>query len=84
MSAAVVSDTKTETLQELALENAALNADVYHNASVKHSVSQYVDGKIHTNGIESFWAMLKRGHKRQHVPQDEQQVLEAAGRLMNL
>ncbi|MCY4513986.1 MAG: transposase [Candidatus Tectomicrobia bacterium] len=30
---------------------------------MKHSVSQYVDGKVHTNGIESFWAMLKRGHK---------------------
>ena len=33
------------------------------HAAVKHSVSQYVDGKVHTNGIESFWSMLKRGHK---------------------
>ena len=31
--------------------------------TVKHSVSQYVDGMAHTNGIESFWSMLKRAHK---------------------
>ena len=31
--------------------------------AVKHSINQYVNGKLHTNGIESFWAMLKRGHK---------------------
>ena len=29
--------------------------------TVKHSVGQYVDGDAHTNGIESLWAMLKRG-----------------------
>ena len=29
---------------------------------VKHSAKQYVDGKAHTNGIESFWSMLKRAH----------------------
>ncbi len=29
---------------------------------VKHSVGEYVDGMAHTNGIESFWAMLKRGY----------------------
>ena len=27
-----------------------------------HGRGQYVDGKIHTKGIESFWASLKRGH----------------------
>ena len=35
--------------------------NVYHR-SVTHSVSQYVDGQAHTNGIESFWALLKRGY----------------------
>ncbi len=30
---------------------------------MKHSVGEYVDGKIHTNGIESLWSMLKRAHK---------------------
>ena len=30
--------------------------------TVKHSVSEYVNGQAHTNGIESFWATLKRGY----------------------
>ncbi len=32
-----------------------------HNA-VKHSVGEYVKGQAHTNGIEGFWALLKRGY----------------------
>ena len=36
---------------------------VYSHSSVKHSVGEYVNGMAHTNGIESFWAMLKRGYK---------------------
>ena len=31
--------------------------------TVKHSVSEYVKGMAHTNGIESAWSMLKRAHK---------------------
>ena len=75
VSATVVSDTKSATLQGFVAEHAAPSAEVYHDdatayrdlpfthAAVKHSINQYVDGKVHTNGIESFWAMLKRGHK---------------------
>ena len=33
------------------------------HASVKHSVGEYVAGHVHTNGVESFWSMLKRAHK---------------------
>lgn len=29
---------------------------------VKHSVREYVRGNAHTNGMESFWSMLKRGY----------------------
>ena len=29
---------------------------------VKHSVGEYVRGMAHTNGMESFWSMLKRAH----------------------
>ena len=32
------------------------------HATVKHSAKEYVDGMAHTNGMESFWAMLKRGY----------------------
>ena len=34
-----------------------------HHEAVKHSVAEYVRGQAHTNGIESFWSMLKRAHK---------------------
>ena len=75
VSASVVSDTKTKTLQDFVTENAAKDADVYTDEAaayrdipfnhkvVKHSIKQYVDGKVHTNGILSFWAILKRSHK---------------------
>ena len=34
----------------------------WSHAAVRHSVGEYVRGQAHTNGIESFWAMLKRAH----------------------
>ena len=37
-------------------------ADVPGGECVKHSVGEYVRRQDHTNGIESFWSMLKRGH----------------------
>lgn len=40
-----------------------LRADGYKHFSVNHGAGEYVrDMCIHTNGIESFWALLKRGH----------------------
>ena len=32
-----------------------------NHRAVKHSIREYVNGQAHTNGVESFWAMLKRG-----------------------
>jgi hypothetical protein len=29
---------------------------------VNHSAGQYVNGIVHTNGIENVWALLKRGY----------------------
>ena len=29
---------------------------------MKHSVGEYVREQVHTNGVESFWSMLKRGY----------------------
>ena len=33
-----------------------------NHESVKHSVSEYVNGQAHTNSVESFWAVLKRAY----------------------
>ena len=33
-----------------------------NHEAVKHSAGQYVDGMAHTQGIESHWALLKRGY----------------------
>ena len=34
----------------------------YDHISVDHSIGQYVDDMATTNGIESFWSLLKRGY----------------------
>ena len=56
----------------------------YDHESVNHSVGEYVREQAHTNGIESFWAMLKRGYNgtyhrmsRKHL---ERYVTEFSGR----
>jgi hypothetical protein len=33
----------------------------YLHRAVNHSAKEFVDGMAHTNGIESVWAVLKRG-----------------------
>ena len=57
----------------------------FGHRSVRHSVGEYVNGMAHTNGIESFWAMLKRGYKgtyHQMSPKHiSRYVTEFAGRL---
>ncbi|HLJ44438.1 MAG TPA: IS1595 family transposase [Bryobacteraceae bacterium] len=69
----VVSNTKKRSLQTevsthveagAALYTDALKSyeglDVFQHQVLDHAV-QYVDGKIHTNGLEHFWSLLKRG-----------------------
>lgn len=34
----------------------------YNHEAVCHSVGEYVREQAHTNGVESFWALLKRGY----------------------
>lgn len=68
-----VADTTKETLQGFVNESKTADSMVYTDESksytgldnhetVNHSVSEYVNGMAHTNGIESFWALLKRGY----------------------
>jgi hypothetical protein len=35
-------------------------ADDYDHAVINHAV-EYVNGNVHTNTIENFWSLLKRG-----------------------
>ena len=73
VSAAVVENTDAPTLQKFIWDRTDRRAVIYtdeHRAyagvpnhkTVKHSAKEYVDGPVHTNGIESFWSMLKRGY----------------------
>ena len=34
---------------------------IYDHQFVKHGAGQYVNGRVHTNTIEGFWSLLKRG-----------------------
>ena len=43
-------------------ENAAYQGlEWHHHRAVNHSAKEWVNGMAHTNGIESVWAVLKRG-----------------------
>ncbi len=75
VSAAVVTDTKAATLQGFVEGRTEPEAQVYTDdgrgyvgmdrahESVNHSAGEYVREMAHTNGIESFWSVLKRAHK---------------------
>ena len=43
-------------------DDAVIYRDLPNHESVKHSIGEYVRDQAHTNGIESFWAMMKRGY----------------------
>lgn len=40
-------------------EHSGYSGMLRKHETVKHSVSEFVNGMAHTNGIESFWALLK-------------------------
>ena len=42
-------------------DEAAAYKGMMNHVAVPHSREEYVHGEVHTNGIESLWAMLKRG-----------------------
>ncbi len=74
VTAAVIKDTGQPTLHGFVSDNVKAGAKVYtddhagydglpNHETVRHSVKEYVNGMAHTNGIESFWATLKRAHK---------------------
>ena len=92
-----VPDTRKETLQAFVADIVDAESTVYtdennsyrglvntEHETVRHSVGEYVRDQAHTNGIESFWAMLKRGfHGTYHqmsVKHLARYVTEFAGR----
>ena len=95
---AVIEKTDAATLEGFILDSVQTGATVFTDEhrgysglsksfahqSVKHSVGEYVNGMAHTNGIESFWAMLKRGYKgtyhQMSAKHIERYVTEFAGR----
>ena len=80
VSAVVVGNADRETLEAFIHGSTELGATVYTDdhrgygalrsdfahESVKHSVKEYVRDQAHTNGIESFWSLLKRGYYGTH------------------
>jgi len=44
-------------------QNTCYNSlEKYYHESVNHSKGEYVRGIVHTNSIESYWAILRRGY----------------------
>ena len=73
--AKVLKNTKTESLHGFIEDTIESGSEVitdehagynhlrdYAHASVRHSAKEFVNGMAHTNGIESVWAVLKRGY----------------------
>ena len=75
----VDTDARLFTDSHMAYEQLGYNREV-----VNHKQKEYVRGEVHTNGIEAFWSMLKRGHKGTYFtmsPQHMQKyVFEFTGR----
>jgi transposase-like protein len=80
VQATVVADRRKRTLQGLVKSHVkagaalytdalasydGLNGDFFHQV-VDHAV-EYVNGKAHTNGLENFWSLLKRGLKGTYI-----------------
>ena len=75
IAAQVVEKTDAETLQGFVMDHVLFGTPLYtdehksysgleylyDHEAVKHSVGEYVKHMAHINGMESFWATLKRG-----------------------
>ena len=71
--AKVIPNVKRETLQNEILQNVKFGSKVYTDQAVGYDnlkyryihdtvnhVSEYVKGRVHTNGLENFWSLMKR------------------------
>lgn len=75
VKAVAISSTSKEELHAFISDNVVQGSTVYtdehpsylglsnyRHESVNHSSGEYVRGDVHTNGTESFWSLIKRGH----------------------
>jgi hypothetical protein len=75
-----VADRKHHTLHKEIRENVEIGSEVFTDALPSYAgldpdyihgfvdhAEQYVNGRIHTNGLENFWSLLKRGLKGTYV-----------------
>ena len=78
--ATVLPDVKRETLQNEVLRNVKYGTRVYSDNAIGYDcfddrfvhqfvnhAERYVDGRVHTNGLENFWSLLKRGLRGTYV-----------------
>ncbi|MFC5864330.1 IS1595 family transposase [Acidicapsa dinghuensis] len=79
--AKVIPNVKREVLQDAILQNVVGTGKVYTDGWKAYSnlpalefvhetvdhLNEYVRGEVHTNGIENFWSLLKRGLKGTYV-----------------
>lgn len=78
--ATVVPNVKRETLQNEVLQNVKYGTAVYTDDAVGYNklhyrfvhdvvnhAEEYVRGHVHTNGLENFWSLLKRGLRGTYV-----------------
>jgi transposase-like protein len=78
--ALVIPNTRRDTLQKHILNDIFGGSKLYTDNHVGYDglaqkfahevvnhLETYVDGQVHTNGIENFWSLLKRGLKGTYV-----------------
>ncbi|MBZ5558765.1 MAG: IS1595 family transposase [Acidobacteriia bacterium] len=77
----VIANRKKHQLEQVVTENVAIGANIYTDAlksydrmgergyvhGVIDHAEEYVDGAVHTNGLENFWSLLKRALKGTYV-----------------
>ena len=72
--AAVIPNLRRDTLQAMVLSEVAPGAKLYTDTQASYDglakqyahevvnhMEEYVRGQVHTNGMENFWSLLKRG-----------------------
>jgi len=77
----VIPEVKRELLMEAILSNIEKNSTIYSDGLTEYKglknmgfvhdavnhLEEYVRGEVHTNGIENFWSLLKRGLRGTYV-----------------